>query len=185
VAASVEPHGDDAGRVEVRLAFDDGSTISGLDVDAAADPVLGQMFGPDPAPGTVMFGSVPRDLTAARAFYVSLAGFQLADGTVTHALEVPLFDMPQSSESLLPAGRYFAVGAVGDAATRLLDTSSGVLFGMPDGTVVDPARPGESRPAVLRDRHAAPGSSDAEVRLTAGPPVRLGARRSAEGDRAA
>ncbi|MDM7853750.1 hypothetical protein [Cellulomonas alba] len=139
LAARLQPSGAAEGRVHLDVEVGPGTAVTGPDTDLTADPVLGATSVSAPTPAMFTYGSVPQDLPSARAFYVSLAGFRLADGQVAHAVELPLFPVSHTEGGSLRAGRWFAVGAVGEAATRLLDTESGVLFGLPDGTVVDPA----------------------------------------------
>lgn len=79
---------------------------------------------------------------APRAFFVSIAPFELADGARHRAFELPTFaPPPEATGRLADDQRMFAV-AFGRPATDLLfDTTSGLVYARPDGALVAPGCP--------------------------------------------
>jgi hypothetical protein len=77
---------------------------------------------------------------ATRAFYVAIGGFELADGQVHHAFEIPTFAPPPGAAGRLdPDQRMYLLAWARPATDILFDTTSGVVFATADGTIVDPA----------------------------------------------
>jgi hypothetical protein len=83
---------------------------------------------------------------APRVFLVATWGFDLADGSHVHALEVPTFAPPAAvAASLAPDQRMWVVSDAG-APQSVGSGWSGYVYGSSDGTIVDPSCPGATVP---------------------------------------
>ena len=77
---------------------------------------------------------------AAHAFVVSTGWLRAADGTHRYAFELPLFAPPPEAAAVMGADRRMYVVAWSPPATDVFfDSTSNVVYVMPDGTIVDPS----------------------------------------------